>query len=309
MFAGIATSATVAQTARDQFRAAAKADNVGRAFQTFNVFGGTPGISTAQYYSEVDLNSYKLPLARSFQPFGWDGPLRNVSPYAELTLGYLNATQKGLVQTPSGAGEARLSFNSFTGLAGAGLDIPLTDSLRLRPILLAGYTQLTGGAQYNGPGQAFFFNAVQGIISDVHINSALLGGALELVYSRTVWTDVRLKARARYNQLVAIVTDASDVSLDDSGNFGVATGGIELNGPTDMTLFGHDLRWLGFVNGTSLINTPKSVLGFNSFVEIGGGLQFVDTKTVPGIEGVIVRASAIVGPGVNGWSVGLSLVF
>ncbi len=298
-----------AQSVRDQFRAAAKADNIGRAFQTFNVFSGTPGISTAKYYSDVDLNSYKLPLSHSFAPLGWQGPLGNVSPYVELTLGYLDANQNGVVDTPFGSGVAKLNFNSFTGLAGAGLDIPLSDTLRLRPILLGGYTQLTGGAHYNGPGQGFFFDVTHGIITDVHINSAILGGAMELIYNRTIWTDVRLRARVRYNQLVTIVTDASDTSLDDTGNFGVATGGAELNGPTGMKLFGRDLRWLGFIHATWLLNTPKSVLGFNSFVELGGGVQFVDNETIPGIQGLILRASAIVGPGVDGWSVGLSLAF
>src|SRR5215468_2261862 len=43
-------------------------DNLGRAFQTFSVFGGTPGVAAAQYYSDFRVNNYQLPIAHTFEP-------------------------------------------------------------------------------------------------------------------------------------------------------------------------------------------------------------------------------------------------
>jgi hypothetical protein len=51
----------------------------------------------------------------------------------------------------------------------------------------------------------------------------LLGGALELVYETPLRGDINLAARARYNELAALVTAASSSALQDNGSFGVAT--------------------------------------------------------------------------------------
>jgi hypothetical protein len=45
-----------------------QSEGLGRAFQTFSIFGGTPGIAAARYYSNFDLNSFQLPISHSFAP-------------------------------------------------------------------------------------------------------------------------------------------------------------------------------------------------------------------------------------------------
>ena len=45
-----------------------RSEGLGRAFQTFSIFGGTPGIAAARYYSNFDLNSFQLPISHSFDP-------------------------------------------------------------------------------------------------------------------------------------------------------------------------------------------------------------------------------------------------
>ncbi|MBN8875073.1 MAG: hypothetical protein J0H67_19725 [Rhodospirillales bacterium] len=56
-------------------------------------------------------------------------------------------------------------------------------------------------------------------------------------------------------------------------------------------------------------DTNASVLGFNAFAEIGGGLRIIAPDVVRGVQGATVRASAIAGPGVSGWLVSAALVF
>src|SRR5687767_11084134 len=69
-----------------------QSEGLGRAFQTFSIFGGTPGIAAARYYSNFDLNSFQLPISHSFDPIE-GGFLSGVGPYAEITLGYLTGSQ------------------------------------------------------------------------------------------------------------------------------------------------------------------------------------------------------------------------
>ncbi len=112
----------------------ADAHDLGRAFQTFPVFGGTPGIAAAQYYSDFSINNLQLPVRRTFAPMA-GGPLADISPYAELTLDYLSASNVfPLTTTGISPYNVRLSFNSWSGLAGFGAEVPLAPGLRLRPI-------------------------------------------------------------------------------------------------------------------------------------------------------------------------------
>jgi hypothetical protein len=77
----------------------------------------------------------------------------------------------------------------------------------------------------------------------------------------------------------------------------VATASVTLDGPTDWRIATHAVRWLGYVRGTGLPSTNRDILGFNSFAEIGGGLQLIAPDVIRGVQGGTVRASAIVGPG------------
>ncbi|HTJ62693.1 MAG TPA: hypothetical protein VL899_02695 [Alphaproteobacteria bacterium] len=297
------------QSDRDLARQLVEANDLGRALQTLSIFGGAPGISAATYYGDMDLNAYKVPVARTLEPFTASGAFAGVSPYVELTAGYLGASQHfGLPPSPGEPTGLKVDYDSWTGLAGAGLEIPLGESVKLRPVLLAGYSHISGGIALQGPGQAEFRDITRGILADSSIDSVMLGGALEAVYETRMDGDVRFKAKLRYNEIQDIAVGASDRSLRSSGAFGAATGGAEFNGPTDWQIAAYPLRWLAFANATWL-DTPGDLFGFNSFAELGGGLQLLAPDVVNGVEGVTVRSSAILGDGVTGWSLGVSLAF
>lgn len=299
----------VAQRVMIDAAGAVQSENLGRAFETFSVFGGTPGIAAAQYYSDFHLNSFQLPISHTFEPLG-DGWLANVAPYAEVTLGYLTADQTfPLTPSPSTPSSVKLSFNTWSALAGGGLELRLGSGFRLRPILLAGYAHVGGDAAFAGPNSALFQTAARGVLSDAAVNTVLLGGALELIYDTTLPGDLLFTARARYNEVAAIVADATDPSLKQNGSFGVATTSITFDGPTEWRIAARAVRWLGYVKGTWLPSTNRDLLGFNSFAEIGGGLKLIAPDIVRGVHGGTVRASAIVGPGVTGWLVSAALDF
>jgi hypothetical protein len=287
----------------------ARSEGLGRAFQTFSIFGGTPGVAAAKFYSDFDLNNFQLPIAHTFEPIE-GGYLNGVAPYTELTLDYLTGDQTfPLISDANSPSSVKLTFNAWSALAGGGFDAPLGDSFRLRPILLAGYSHAGGDANFFGPNSALFRSLVGGILSNASVNSALLGGALEVIYETQLRGDLTLRTQARYNELAAAVTSASSKALKQNGSFGVANASITLSGPTDWRIGANDIGWLGYAKGTWLPNTDPGVLGFNSFAEIGGGLQVIAPNIIRGVQGGTVRASAIVGPGVTGWLVSAAVDF
>src|ERR1700730_2528591 len=287
----------------------AQSEGLGRAFQTFSILGGTPGIAAAQYYSNFELNSFQLPISRSFDPIE-GGLLSGVAPYAEITLGYLTGNQTfPLISDGNSPHSVKLSFDSWSALAGGGIDVPLGNGFKVRPIVLAGYSHVGGYAQFYGPNSALARSQVTGILSDASLNSALLGGALELIYETPLRGDMNLRAQARYNEVVALVTGASSNALQNNGSFGVANTSVTLTGPTGWHIATNDVRWLGYAKGTWLPDTNPSVLGFNAFAEVGGGLRIIAPGVIRGVQGATVRASAIAGPGVTGWLVSAALNF
>ena len=286
-----------------------QSEGLGRAFQTFSILGGTPGIAAARYYSDFDLNSFQLPISHSFDPIE-GGFLSGVAPYAEITLGYLTGSQTfPLTSDGNSPTSVKLSFNAWSALAGGGIDVPLGNGFKIRPIVLAGYSYVGGDAQFYGPNSVQARSQVSGILSDASLNSVLLGGALEVIYETPLRGDMNLRAQARYNELVALVTGASSNALQDSGTFGVANASVTLTGPTGWHIASNAVRWLGYAKGTWLPETNPSVLGFNAFAEVGGGLQIIAPGVIRGVQGATVRASAIAGPGVTGWLVSAALNF
>jgi hypothetical protein len=179
----------------------------------------------------------------------------------------------------------------------------------LRPIFLVGYAHVSDDTKVRGPFSDELSEAAADFLFDIEIDSYQVGAALEVEYQRPLSSDINLLTNARYNYLYSEVYDASDSVLETDSDFGVFTARAELDGPTGTTAFGRELRWIGFLAGTYLPGSQSDTLGFDSFVEIGGGIEVVDRGVIEGIEGVSVRASGIVGNNVTGWSVGLELEF
>ena len=239
----------------------ASSEGLGRAFQTFSIFGGTPGVAAAKFYSDFDLNNFQLPVTHTFEPFD-GGYLDGVAPYAELTLDYLTGNQTfPLTPSPNSPSNVKLSFDAWSALAGGGFDIPLGNGFRLRPIVLAGYSHVGGDASFFGPNSALFRSLVGGVLSNASLDSALVGGAVELVYETQFPGDLTLKAQVRYNELAALVTSASSNALKQNSSFGVANASVVFSGPTDWHIASNAIRWLGYAKGTWLPNTDRADLG------------------------------------------------
>lgn len=295
---------------RDALRAAEKQADQGNAFQSLMMFGSMPGISAANFTVDDDpedfkLNTIKLPLTHEFEP------IRNgIRPYTELNLGYVTADETEVLNlSTDGPTRIEADYTGYSVLGGAGLSFPITENLVLRPIFMLGYSHLSEDTKLTGPYSDLLAKAGKDLIFDIEMNSYQIGGALELAYQRVLDDDIRLTSSLRYNLLYSEVYDASDSVLETNSDFGVLTARAESNGPTGKTAFGRDLRWIGFIGGSYLTGSQSDALGFDSFVEIGGGIELVDREVIEGIEGISLRASGIIGNNVTGWTFGAKLEF
>ncbi|MCK8786120.1 hypothetical protein M0638_17230 [Roseomonas sp. NAR14] len=306
----ILSPAAMAQTPFDEFRRELRTLRLGNTLQALSVFGGTPGIGAANYSADgLDISTYKLPVAHGFAPFGHPY-LNRIAPYVELTLGYLGARAGGTITLdPLPATALRTDFRTYTALAGGGFELLLTEEVRVRPILLLGYSRVEADTRFGGPLAGTLESLTGGILGRIRSDNAMIGGALEIAYDHRFAGDLRLRGKLRYNQIHASAYSASDGVFKSDGTFGAGTLRLELNGPTGRQMFGRELRWLGYTGGTVFTGPRRSALGFGEFAEFGGGLELVDRNVVRGVEGVALRGSGIVGNGVTGWSVGLSLAF
>lgn len=295
---------------REAFRSEAARSDLGNAFQSLTVFGATPGISAATFHvddgsgADLDLNAIKLSPSRSFHVG------LGVRPYVEGTFGYLSAEQTiRVLEGVEDATTAAVDIDAFTVLAGIGIEIPVARGTVIRPIGLIGYSRIEDSAKIRGAFAEELALAGGGIVFDVEIDSLLYGAALELEHARSFEGGITFNGTVRYNQLFDEVLDASDPVLESSGSFGVFTAGAEIDGPTGMTVFSRELRWIGFAANTYLPGEQNDALGFSFFFEIGAGIELVDREVISGIEGISLRGSGIIGDNVTGWTAGLSVEF
>ncbi|WP_145734988.1 hypothetical protein [Nitrospirillum pindoramense] len=303
------TAATDPQAIRDAVRQQLKAEDIGHGFETLGVFGGTPDASAARYDSDkITLHGYKLPITHSFRD---KDDTDGVAPYLEVTLGYENAWQETALatgDTPSDAGQVKQSYKSYSALGGFGLDIPVGPSTTIRPVALGGYTRIRGSGEFSGADADLLRESTGGILTSMRIDSFLAGGGVEVQHDRALPDDLRLHLMGRFSEFADIPNRVSDPSLETTGSFGFATVNAQLDGPLGH-LFADDLRWIAFSRGNILIGAQQAFLGFDKFLEVGGGLEVVTPHIGYGVEGVTLRGSAIVGNGVRGWTVGLGLAF
>lgn len=300
---------------RDALRDAAEDLDLSQTIQGLTGFAAFPGVSAANFTvdtdlenaSDADVTKVVLPLSRDFAEIG----VGDATLYGEFTLGYVRIDQDDdslQAGTPlESSVDSRIE--SFSGIAGLGLTIPIGWGTSIRPIALAGYSRTEQDSDFSGPGAALLDDVSEGILFNFDVNQALVGGAVALVNETSLPRDLGFNGEIRYNHLVSEGFDASDRVYETRTNFGVMTSLAELDGPTGFSVFGFDVRWLGSLAWSYFPGTSSDALGFDYFVETGGGLAFLDPTIVRGIEGVQLRGSAVLGNGVSGWSASLALQF
>jgi hypothetical protein len=103
------------------------------------------------------------------------GCLSGAAPYAEITLGYLTGNETfPLISDGNSPNSVKLSFDVWPALSRGGDRRSLGERLKVRPIVLGGFSHVGGDAQFYGLNSVLARAQVSGILSDASLNSVLL---------------------------------------------------------------------------------------------------------------------------------------
>lgn len=299
---------------RDFLRDESRRQDFGAHLQGVAGFGALPGISGSHFTvdgsgaaDDASLSRLNVPLSHEFENIGIAGG----NLYAEASLGWLQADYdiRGLFAGTPLRSDAHSDIDAFSALGGVGLSFDLNDCWSLTPMAVFGYSRIEDETSFTGRGAGRVDKITRDILFNYHVDDFLYGAAVELDYERKLAGDIDLEAEFRYNLMFSESTSASDPSLESSADFGVLTSYIQLDGPTPASLWNRPIRWIGFLSNSTFFRDAADGLGFDTFVEIGGGVEIVDPNIVSGVQGVSLRGSVLVGDNVTGWSAGAKLEF
>lgn len=193
------------------------------------------------------------------------------------------------------------------GLRGSlGLSFPIDRYFKLRPFLSLIISDLQNETilddqyvlDYNLPTNRI--NASAQMWSGV--------GSLDALYTRW-YGNYQLQLSGQYNLIYTdsisennpiLVTEA----WNDSANLKVMFGG-----PTGLSSAGRSWRWNTYANYVNFLSTNTTALGYDSYVEIGAGLDWelnIKPLDLFGWQFLGIKAGLIVGENVEGYSVGLT---
>jgi hypothetical protein len=237
----------------------------------------------------------------------------SVPLYLEGFLGYGRYDPTFVLSDGTETQRIPVRWNNLSGTVGVGWSFPLTERLQLRPILNAslGYV----GSDLAVAGQLIEVRTGREIefLKRGQIIAGGLGGSLVLA-----WYDYRaeheFEAELRYTQmrLETLDTNVSGFRVrSDNATIGLWT---RYRWPSGREAFGRPLRWVAEGMYSQFLLDQRDVLGFNSLLKVGGGIELDVGRQEIGAFGIFAQrlrlmARVVVGEDVTGYSLGLGMSF
>ena len=257
--------------------------------------------------SSTDLKVYTLPMHRTLPVFGAKAPQLHL----EGSLGYATARQGtadlfggGL---PSLQTAVDTTWRTYGGLLGAGLRVPLSESLSFTPIVDVGLSHLSNHADYSGPGATASAGLLDGIALNWDALALVYGTALRADWRHEFDEQRRLEVGLRYDARWTETVQANDAAQEFRSRAQVMTVHGDLFGPTGMQLASRPIDWQ--VGAAYRRFTEGSVFGVNGYLQVGGSLLLRTGDSLPLGNGLSLSAAGIVGENLLGWTIGLGLAF
>ena len=193
------------------------------------------------------------------------------------------------------------------GLRGTvGLSFPVDKYFKLRPFMSLILSDMQGETilddqfvqDYNLPSNRFSTGA--------QMWSAV--GSLEGLYTRW-YGNYQLQISAQYHlNYTESFSEDNPILETEAWNDAAQIKAI-FAGPTRLTSAGRPWRWNTYANYTNFLSTNKTALGYDSFMEVGVGLDWeMNIKPLDwfGWQFLGIKAGVIGGENVEGYSVGLT---
>lgn len=274
-------------------------------------FTALPDISGARFTVDADppssdarLNTVKLPWNRE-----WPLEGTRLRLYTEANLGLLLAEQRQIAELAGPDDLATdVDWRAISGLGGIGLAIPLTQRLRIRPVVNVIYSYLENEADVEGPLGPGLEELLDDVFINYHVHAVGAGGTLELAYVGQV-DQYGIELTGSVSQIHTQAFEASSQLLEVATDAQTFNARAELSGPAGFELFDRAVAWKVLYAGTILTGDQVEALGFSYFIQVGGGLEIDVSRDVEDVDRVGFRIATVQGDGVSGIALGLTLDF
>jgi hypothetical protein len=186
---------------------------------------------------------------------------------------------------------------SFSG----GYDIPLGEHLSFLPVLSVGYGSLENNARYSGPlSEQILQPALSGLVFDWDTSAITYGASLGIDYRREFGGfDIEVLSSVSHHYIESINAPNEFVDFRSRVSaFDLAVNSIH---PTPWKMFDNPLSIVGIFGNTRIFGPERDALGFDSFFELGAGIDLDVSARGWKLKSLRFGAKAIFGPDVDGW--------
>jgi hypothetical protein len=218
----------------------------------------------------------------------------------DAVLGAMRARDVFRLDTPAGLAAVRQTWSLLGLELRAGLEQPLTRGFFLRPLVSGGLAWLENEAEYNEAAEVELEPILEGTLVNWDGWAYSLAGGLALEHPRVrTRLDWSFEARGVFTHVR--VFEASSSLQEGSDESHMALLRTELGAPlggAGSVLTGWDVALAGIRLG----GLDVDALGFDSFLELGGGLELQLSERFPRLR---LGLAWLVGEDVRGYSLGL----
>jgi hypothetical protein len=267
-----------------------------------------PGISSANYRIDSEGGSPTLDVMRVPYEQRWRPISDNTDLYLTAAGGYMRFKDHFSMDLfqPSDAGiSSRWTGYSVSG--GMLAKVRLGNGLSLEPAIDLGLARLENSAGYSGTA-AILKPSFDGLLFNWGMNAWLVTPSVGLEWGGRVY-DGKLSTRGRVARSWISSSDEPDPVLAFAEAVNIYSVTADYAKGTSWRLFDRQVSWVLRAGLFGYFGANRDALGFDSVAEIGGGFEVPVAADMPGGKRLRLVGSYLIGPNIDGWSVGLSVKF
>ncbi|MDM0014530.1 hypothetical protein QTH87_18960 [Variovorax sp. J22P168] len=300
-----------AQLLADQVRGQVESARLGSGYAQMINLSVSPDFSAASYRIDADepgsprptLNVIRAPYQAHWLAISPDADL-----YGRISGGYLEFKQQlplGPAFAPVGSVDSRWSAYSVTG--GLLAKVRLGNGFTLEPALDLGVARLDNNASYRGSG-VLLRPALDGLVFNWQTNAWLATPSLGLAWTGG-GTDGQLSLRGHVARSWIGSFDATDRVQEFSEAVNIYSVRAEYTMSSGLRAWDRPLRWVAYGDYAGFFGANRDALGFDAVAELGGGVEWPLALGPGDLQRLRLSAGYLFGPGVRGWTLGLSLQY
>ena len=227
--------------------------------------------------------------------------------YLEGALGFSHYDPTFVVSNGRSAESVPAKWTSFSGTGGIGWDFPLTDNLKLRPILDFTLGYVTSNILLGNWDRQAKSGADLRFLGEGTLQAAGIGGALMLDYEH-YRDDGEVDVELRYTD-IRLQSIGGSQAVQGHAKAQTASAWARWRAPTGLTALQRPLRYVLEGAHSAYLGSQAGALGFNRLSSLGAGLEFDSSA----YDAYVTRTRLIVrhafGENISGYSLSIAMSF